>query len=585
MNSFKLYGTLLRTCCRDSFFSAAKQFKFNGTALTDEEAAKKKKKTAARIGGGIVIGIGLIFIMAYLVIYVMMLTVSAVSAGMHRELLYTLLAFVQLIVLFFGSMTTLNYLYFGKDNQLLVSLPLSSGTIFAVKFTMSYLSELIICALMALPMLVTYGITCSAYGVAIGAGFYIFGIIAIFLLPILPLLVISLLSIPLMYFASFLKHRAVGKMLVTLILSVAVMAIYFLIIGGVASMGETEDGMPQMSAGVTGMLAQTAKITIFNYNLVQALLGVNSALNFLIFLGSLLAVFALVVVMSMFFYRKGISVVMEEGGGSKKRKKSLKENSYANVGFRRSFFIKEVKTIFGTPQLLLNSVIGLVAIPLLIVIFGTGNMFNFSQEGAPASMGGELGLIGFVCYFASIMIASTNMISLVGFSMEGKNLQVLKTLPILPKDILIGKLGAANILSCVTALITAVTFIAVSSFHNVLIGLAIFVVLLFNGLASSGIGLYSDMNNPNFRFTNLNELTKNNKKAIKPMIANLLIGFAYMVLGIVFSIITTGENPFSAAAAYAVFFVVMFLTNALFAFITIKKLFDKVDERFAEMEV
>lgn len=582
MKNFNLFCTLLKTGFRDSFFTASKQFSAGNTALTEEERQKRKKKKTGKIIGGIAIAFALILMLAYIVMYVAIITVNAAASGLHEELLYTLLATVQLVVIFFGSVTTINNMFYGKDNQLLMSLPVPTGVIFGVKFTLSYLSELLICALMALPMLITYGVSCSAAGISIGAGFYIISIISIFLLPILPLLVISLLSIPLMYVMSFLKKRVIGKTIVVVILTAAVLALYFLLIGGVTSMAGGEDG--ELGSGTVSLLTGTAKAALFNYNLVQSMLGVNAFVNFLICLAGLVGIFALVVFLSSIFYRKGISVVMEEGSGGKKKKSKRVQNTYAKIGFRKSFFLKEIKSIFNTPQLLLNSILGVVMIPLLVFIFGKGNMFNFS-EGEVVTMGSELGFIGFICYFAAIMTASTNMISLIGFSMEGKNMQILKSLPISPKDIVIGKLVTANITSAITALVTAISFIVVSSYHNVLVGLAILIVLLCNGLASSGIGLYSDMNNPKFKFNNLNELTKNNKKALKPMLLNVLIGLTYMVLGIVFSAITGGENGMNYIVAYVIFFAVMLLINFLFAFVTIKKLFEKVDVAVAEMEV
>lgn len=594
MKQSNMFWTVFKAAAKDMFFSTSKFLKINRTeksnktealSLNNAKSVKKVGKAAGKVGLGILMGIGIIAMLFYLVSYVYTMTVAAMQANLHKELLYTLLLITQIMLMFLGSMTTLNFLYFSKDNQLLFTLPITDKLIFAVKFSLSYLSQLIISAFFGLPILLTYGVTLLINGGAISASYFVLSAIAVLIMPIIPLLLISLLSVPLMYIASFLKKRVIGKTLVVAAISLFFMAIYFVFIGGTVKMNidVENNNVPMLSSTISNMIIGGGKVGIYNYNLVSAMLGIKAALNFFIYLGAIILVFLLSLTLSSIFYRKGISVVMEDSSaGTSKKRKNDESKTYSKSSFRRSFFIKEIKTIFATPSLFMNSIIGLVAVPLLIVIMG-GNMFNFSEEGTAVTLGAELGTIGFICYFSSLMMSSTNTISLVGFSLEGKNIYILKTLPLKTKDIIVSKLAVANIFNLLLSVVAGITFIFISTFHNVFIGIAIMALLSVNGVSISAIGMHNDIRNPNCKYKNVAELTKNNKKILKPMLISLGIGFTYMIFGILMSIFSS-SGSISDLVAYLLFFGIMLTINILFGFVAFKKLFDNADEYFYQIE-
>lgn len=590
---FNAFLIVFKAASKDTIFSSSKYFKFNNTKKAkneeqlslDRRGSNRASKALGKVGIGILMGFGIIALLAYLIIFVATTTLAALQANLHRELLFTLVGFVQVMVLFLGSMTTLNFLYFSKDNQLLITLPIKTNTIFAVKFALSYLSELFISVFMGLPMLITYGVVLGLNGINIGVSYYILSVISVFILPIIPLLVISLLSIPLMYIASYLKKRVIGKSLVVALISIFFMAIYFMFIGGATRMGSNldENGMPIMSNAIASLVKGGSTVGFFNYNLINALLMVKPILNFAIYIAIIAVIFAVALLLSSVFYKKGISVALEDSNTSKKVQNVKEEKKYIKNTFRKTFFFKELKTVISTPSLFMNSIIGMVAVPLLVIIMG-GRTFNFADANEVVTMGTELGTIGFLCYLSSIMMSSTNTLSLVGFSLEGKNISILKSLPLKPKDIVISKLLVANIYNLIMSLIAGGTYVFISKFHNVFIGLVIVFILFVNGLAVSAIGLYNDIKKPNFNYKNLNELTKNNKKALKPMLISLAIGFSYMIIGILLSAVTSSGNM-KIYLAYLIFFIIALLINGLFGFITFRKLFDNIDEYFNKIEV
>lgn len=584
MSDVKTYFTLLRTCMKNSFdvFNGrffGKRDKESKNVDFDETAGKNNGKTKAKkFFGVLLMALLCAFILFYVVVTASQLSRYFISNGMIKECIYAFCTVTQIVVLFIGSISTLNYMYFGKDNRTLMSLPIKSSVIFAVKLSLAYLSQLLICAIMYLPLLITFGVVFrSVTAASLGAGYYIIGVISTFLIPIIPILAISIISIPLMYFVSFFKNREAGKAIVSSVLSLVVAAIYLTFVFGAYSgdAGKTDGNVVAIFAGVS-------KMGIYNYNLVTALCGEKAALNFFLYILEIIGALALGILVSAAFYRKGLYVTVEGNGRSFSKKHSKKTANYAKTSFFKTFIKKEIKCLFGNTQLFIGLIIGVVVVPVFCVIMSKSGNFDFTEEGKAVTMGTELFLVGFVSYFVSIFLCSSNMYSLAGFSIEGQNICLLKSMPIRPKDVLTAKVLAANIGTAIISIVGAISYVAVSKFHNPLVGLCLLVVFLLNGIASSFIGLYNDIKKPVFKFDNINELTNNNKKMIKPMLIDLSVSFIYLIIGIVFASISGGK--LSDTVLYIIFFAVSIVVNGLFAFVTGKKLYDNIDEYFERAE-
>lgn len=539
---------------------------------------KKKNDSVKKVFLGIFIAIGLIMIVFYVAAFSAMMTNASIASNLRSEILYTFIGLSQLVVIFFGSAVLLNYLYFSKDNQLLSSLPVSSKSIFISKYAMAYISELFMCLLLYLPMLITYGVVSSSMGIHVGASFYIITALSSLLLPIFPLLIASIVSIPLMYIVSFLKKRALGNAIVVGVITLGVISLYFMFIGSVSGMSQNtgNDGNLMLTAGMIKLITNVKKITIFNYNLVNALLNNKGALNFLLYLAELIAMFAATILISSAFYGKGMRIIIE-GSGNFVKKTAITSKNYVSKGFMKSYIAKEIKNILNTPSLFVGTILGIVIIPVFTYIFGS--TFVFSEEGI-TSIGSELGMIGMIMYMSAIMMASGNTVAIVGISMEGKNMYLLKSLPIKVNDILKPKLIVSNSINVIIALITALSILFISKYHNVLIALLVFITLIINGIGTCSNGLYNDLKNPNLHYKNVTELTKNNKRIIKPVLINIGIGLSYMIMGIVLSLV-----PLRDITRYALFFGIILLVNGLYAALTWKHLIDNAEEKYENIEV
>jgi ABC-2 type transport system permease protein len=108
----------------------------------------------------------------------------------------------MIVVLIFGVAGILGILFQSKDISFLASLPLKQGSVFASKFFLVYLYELSIMLAFLLPAILVYGIIAE-----MGPVFYLKGILAVLLLPMLPLVISTLISLVLMRFSGLSKRR------------------------------------------------------------------------------------------------------------------------------------------------------------------------------------------------------------------------------------------------------------------------------------------------------------------------------------------------------------------------------------------
>ena len=566
MDTIKNASKLLRVIWKDNWKNGLSKFfgKRKRQINIDKPIVDSKVK---KLVGGFFGVIALLFLLAYISFYSIMLTEGSINSGVFEELIFMFMAMAQLIVIFFGSLIVINNFYFSKDNLLLATLPISSKSIFLAKFTTSYLSQLLIAGFIYLPFVIASGVYAKIIGYDIGAEFFIIGTINVFFIPIFPLLIITLLSFPIMYIVTLVKKRSLATFFGVFLLVAFSVGIYIGFISLMTQMGSTVDEQDNlfMPASMISVLMGLKKATIFNYLIINAMLGKHIVGFFFAHIVGLLGLLVVTMLISSVFYRKGMVLALESGQKLESKKTKI---SYKSNKFVASFVKKELKQILGVPSLLVSPLMSIVMLPVLGVIFGK------SMEGTSMMNVGMILNIGF------IFISSSNILSLIGVSLEGKNIYLLKTLPISAKDILVPKIIVANILNILVALSASITLGILVNENGILVGILCFIVLVIGGIGGSCYGLYNDIKNPNFNYKNINELTKNNRRAIKPALIGFMLGIIFIVLGVVVSSIN-----FTNGLSYLIMFGGGGLVTSIFAIVSYRKLIKNANIYYDNLEV
>lgn len=534
------------------------------------EEAVSKRKGLGKVGFAILYAFGGLAILGFEFSIASQLAMAAVRANAVENTLYVLVGITQLVVLFFGILTSMGYLYFSKDQKLLSTLPFEKGVVFAVKSTQAYLGELLINCIVFIPIAVAYGIICNVYGYVLPWTYYLVAVLAAFMTPAVPMLLITLLSLPIMRLVAIFKRRRVGNGIALAVLYLLFMVGYLALVG-VGSAGEITLGEGALTA-----FDNVRKATIFNYPIINAMLGNNGWANFFIYFAGILVLFAVNLLFSLLFYNK-ILRDSEESGGEVVRKKS---RSTAPKSVFGSFFLKELKTLVSTPTILMSVILGLV-MPVLMMAFVKFTFSDISTAEDPVPwMIGNLDMfsVGLATFIVQLMSVSAGSVNSVGFSLEGKNLPMLKSLPLSPRELVKIKLSFSIVITGIQSILVLIAFPLIMGIHNpiAIIGLPLTVAL--SGFFSNSMMLYFDLKDPNYTWNNISEITKNNKRMIKPMMIVMAVAFAYFIIAVILGV---AGKTLSATAALAIYYGSAIALLGVFSWLSYRKLMERPEYYFA----
>lgn len=464
----------------------------------------------------------------------MILTMAAICSG--------------LIVLIFGIFYIIGTLFLARDTEFLASLPLSQGSVFMTKFAMVLLGEYPFAFFLMLPPVIIYGI-----GTQKGVIYYILAIICTLLLPFLPLVISAFLALLLMNIVSRSKRRD----MITIIGSIIMMVLF---IGGqnylMSRMPENREdflmALLQSSDAIIEFMGRAFPPSIWITKVLSSG-GVDSAWNLLFLVTATIAAFLAVYLLASFIYQRGATAQLETRPAPGKTKLTYRRSSQVFTIFKNELLI-----ILRTPIYALNSLVVVFMAPLLLAIpFFGGNFSNDSD-------------LQFIFQFlgnndsqAILMLVSAGIITLLvminpavstTFSREGKNIWVLKTIPVKPVVQVYGKLLAGYSISFVATLVTIV--IAIFLFKiNVLTAIMILILCSLALVPVSSIGLYIDLIRPKLQWNNPQEAIKQNMNAMLAMLIGFLAVSVFGIAGFLVTIFITN--------IYAMFGIMVLILSAV----------------------
>lgn len=356
--------------------------------------------------------------------------------------IYTIVT--AIIIITEGVYKSGDLLFRPRDNDALLAMPIKKSTIVLVRMIKFYVFELIYCLIFLLPSIVAY-----AVNVEVGALYYFVAITMLLLTPVIPIAVSCVVGLITTGISAKFKYKSFWQVALSF---VALLVFVAMVIG--LNTTSNFDGQ--------SMMTFNDKVTKFYYP-AAAFSELATEFNlgqYLMFVGINLAVTIVTVfLVSKFYFRiiTRISMVKRI------------ENTNLNYRFKKhnqtsAMVGKELNKYFNTPVLIMNTALGLV---LFLVAVGA-LCFNFddivitltsSMEDFPITIEEMRSFLPSVTFalvaFASLMtFITTTMISL-----EGKAFNLLKSMPISGKKVIMTKVLAAMLLIVpVTALGSVVLF-------------------------------------------------------------------------------------------------------------------------------
>lgn len=435
---------------------------------------------------------------------------------MLTSLISSIMFASEIIVLFFGVMSALSLLFFSKDTEMLLALPATGLDIFVSKFVTLYLVHLGLALLIQLPVILVLGIGASIKSVA----YYTIGFIGSLLTPFIPLFIIAIIAVPLGYVVSYFKrNNIVGTIVVLLLFGCFFAGYYYLIF---AIQGTATDGNINMESMKVAMDIMSY-IVYPNTFIATSMLttGVESLKNFGIFFAIIAGLAIISIGLSAVLYKRSARSGLETGV---KKNGKKKENEIVSVN--KSLIARDFKSCMGETASAFNYLLGLVLAPIVMVMLSV----VYGQGAYPNGVVSSCASI-----IATMFSCCMNYFAIVAFSREGRQMDVLRMLPVANRKIINQKIGLAMCYTVVINIILIISMIIARLHYITIIMLTVIVIL--GGLATNVLCIYYDLKNPNFTWNNTKELFKNNSKTLMAMLFGLPLVLVSFVGSLISSVV------------------------------------------------
>lgn len=477
---------------------------------------------------------------------------------------------IQILTLFSGILYVLSKYYFSNDLNQLVPLPIKASHILSSKFTILMISEYLTSLPIILPFIVIYGIRGEE-----GFLYWVYSFFLILCLPIIPLVISSIVVMASMKYTNIKRKKDLLRIVGYIILIVFLLSFQFKLQNIAQKFLIEGDSFFLDLVKDSNLLVKRLGI-IFPPSIWGTLALVNShrltGLFYLIllFVISFLGYILMIGLSEKFFFSGLIGNMEVSSNGKEKKVKEIEKITNINKPYI-ALAKKELKMLFKTPVYAMNSVGGVIIIPILIIMsFVTGEdladqLMNLIDDN-PNYL--NLGCIGIIT-----ILGMFNSIGATTFSREGKNFWIQRVLPIKAEDQIIGR-----VLASLAVQLIGVVALMVSIFFFIRIDiLSIFIIILLGLLGSipiTELGMLIDILRPLLIWDNPQRVMKQN--------LNVLIGMGIgtLYVGIIFLLTRNLFHKISIGYIFSILFLV-FMISAYVLYNILKKLIVK---QFIELE-
>ena len=462
--------------------------------------------------------------------------IPGIWEAIANELIAVLFMAGAVIVAIFGIMSMLRLLYFSPDTEFFLALPVKPGTVFAAKFTVIYLTELLLAAALLLPPLLTLGVVAG-----MPALYFPVVLLGILFAPSIPLVLASIIGIPLMYVVGFFKNKGALSSVVILVLFAAVFGAYYFFIAQLQNIDGSGFDEAAVAALYDGL--QAAANAVYPYLALAKLssgtpvFGLDPALSALVNFGLSFGVVAVLIALAVFIssmvYARGAAAQLESG-----KKKATGRERHTQSSALKALALREWKMMIRTPSFAMSCLMPIVMAPLVTAFMA----YMFGSGGAIA---GEQGLDLFnpnTTWYVSmamifIMGVGMNMAASTAFTREGKGFYIAKTFPVDVKTQIRAKMIVYMLISLVSISLSAliVMFIA----PNPLFLLLSIIVLSVYAYGFNCFVVLFDLMRPKLDWTTPNEAMKQNVNILVPLFINMGVGLVLMAAGVVLPLMFT----------------------------------------------
>lgn len=447
---------------------------------------RKKNKKGKRTKGQ-VIGLcclfGFLFISVGFAIYglCMLMGDLFLSEAMPVDrhwLFFAIVSLFSILLGTFGSVfTTYTAIYQAKDNELLLSMPIPTAYILAVRLFGVYLTSFIFVNTVWIPAII-YCIINQSFGVVS----YVAMILNILVTPFL----VTVLSCLLGWLVALASRKIQNK-------SFAVVFLTLLLLGGYYFVYFRLQKIIQSLAANSESVSHSLRIWV--YPIYQLSLGcMGKIIPFIIYT----LFVALITALCVFLLSKTFIKITTSSVGIKKKEYTGVSDKVSSV--EKALFRRELKHFLSSPVYLMNGGLGILILPIgaIVALVKKSEIDPLIQLLRTMKLDN---LIPVVVAMLICLVLSMDAITAPSISLEGKNLWIVRSLPIETIDILRAKEKLHTVLNSVPAVIASVILgyvvgADISTIVMIAVCCLVFVIL------TAKFGLVMNLNKPVLDWTN-----------------------------------------------------------------------------------
>ena len=407
--------------------------------------------------------------------------------------------FISLIVILTAFLTLVegiyksgNLLFNCKDDSLLLSLPISRRTVLFIRIFKFYTFELLYNSLYLVPAIVAYAIH-----VEVGMTYFIVSFLMIFLLPIIPIVLSCIIGFITTGLSSRFKFKNAAQIILSMALLLGVLYVSMNLDSVLKALTKNAKSINDLIT----MLYYPAGVyvkAITKFNLVELLIFILVNIALLV---------AMIFVLSKVYFKINSRLKKVE----KKAHSSSGKLVYKSNSQTVSLIKKELRKFFKTPVFITNAGFGLVLfiIICLVATFKMDLIIGFAINNLPEILTQEDAINVMPAIALAIILFGTLTTSITSslISLEGKNINILKSLPIDPRRIIMSKVYASLVIM-LPAIIIGTLILIIKFQISIIDALLLIAIAIVLSLISCIIGIIINLKYPKLDAENDTEVVK-----------------------------------------------------------------------------
>lgn len=430
--------------------------------------------------------------------------------------------------LFFTMLKT-NGILFGYHNyDTLASLPISTSDLVASRFMQLYFPNLLFSLIIMLPMGIVYGVFCNKSPL-----FYILWILSIPAAPLIPTTIAAILGVLIMAVASRMRRPQAISALLSILLIVGIFAAGALL-GDTASKIE----FTNLDSAQLFQIVETTEKSLYSLYPVNRLFipimvsdNLHAILYFLLFLTISYVWYWLFVKLTGLFYTK-LQCSLTANNKKNHSKELDKDGVYSSKTPLKAVFHKEWKRFTSSNIYLMNMGCGIIMAVLIcfaLIFLPQDKLTELLQSNNMPITVSLNEIISKLAPFIIAGILGMSCSSCCSLSLEGKCIEILRSLPITPATLYKGKI-LMNLTLLLPVSVICSLALSLRFGTGILQILMIFIIPIAFSFFTSVWGMFVNIHFPNYSWENETTVVKQSLASFLGLFGGLILALLSGIL-------------------------------------------------------